>query len=418
MREREGSAKTSRRKVAQLSRQTNRLLHLEPFSGIAGNMFLAALLDLGLRRRDLEAELAALKIPYTLRVRRVRRGPIAAPYLTVSVPQRGRARGGRRYAEIRRLLERSPLKASIKERALATFAVLGWAEAKVHGVPLSEVHFHEVGAADAVVDICGVAAALDLLGIERVTSAPVALGSGQVETQHGRLPLPAPAALELLRGIPTLPASVAWETVTPTGAALLRTLVDEFVPLPAMTPEAVGYGAGDAREGPMPNVLRAVLGRSGGYARDRVVYLETHLDDFSPEHFDFLMERLFAAGALDVSLQYLQMKKNRPGFLVRVLCRPAQKLDLARILFAESTALGVRVAEYDRLVLARERLRIATPFGTIAVKLVRDPEGRVEASAEYDDCARAARKSGRPLREIVRETERLARLAGATRAAD
>jgi uncharacterized protein (DUF111 family) len=202
---------------------------------------------------------------------------------------------------------------------------------------------------------------------------------------------------------------VAWETVTPTGAAILRTVVDEYRELPAMTVEAIGHGAGDDRPGPMPNVLRAVLGRESALGADRVVVLETNLDDLVPEHFDWLMERLFEAGALDVSIQHLQMKKNRPGFGVRVIARPSDRLALARLLFAESTALGIRVTEVDRFVLARETRRVATEFGRIGVKVVRDAEGRVEVSAEYDDRKRAGKARGARLRDVVRAAETAAR---------
>ncbi len=400
-----------RSSTASSQRAGARLLHLDAFSGIAGNMFLGALLDAGLSRRELEADLAGLGLPHSLRVRRVRRGPLAARYVEVLVPHpRRRARGhahhpGRTFAEIARILGRARLAVPVRERALAIFEALGRAEARVHGISLAKVHFHEVGAVDALVDVAGAAIALERLGIARVTASPVALGSGAVDTEHGRLPLPAPATLELLRGIPTLPAHVDWETVTPTGAALLRTLVDEYCPLPAMTIERIGHGAGNDRPGPMPNVLRAVLGRGAGFLRDRVVVLETNLDDLVPEHFDYLMEALFEAGALDVSLQHLQMKKNRPGFGVRVLARPADRLAVARRLFAESSAIGVRLSESDRIVLRREQRRVDTKFGRIGVKLVFDERGEVEVSAEYDDCKRAARRTGAPLREVVRAAE-------------
>jgi uncharacterized protein (TIGR00299 family) protein len=423
-----------------------RALHLDLFSGIAGNMFLAALLDLGLPQRALEKDLVGLGVKHRLRVSRVHRGALAARYLSVEVPgekrTRRRAHGkghapaadhdhdhqhdpdhdhghshapghgadhGRSYREVRRVLERARLRPAVRERALAIFEALGRAEAAVHGVPLARVHFHEVGAVDAIVDVTGAAIGLDLLGITRVTASPVALGEGSVETAHGRLPLPAPATLELLRGIPTVPAHVRWETVTPTGAAILRTLVDEFRSLPALTIEAIGHGAGNDRPGPMPNVLRAVLGHASGAGADRVVSLETNLDDLVPEHFDYLMERLFEAGALDVAIQHLQMKKNRSGFGVRVLGRPADRLALARVLFAESTALGVRVSEQDRLVLARAQRKVSTPFGRIFVKLVTGPDGRRDVSAEYDDCKRAARRTGAPLRDVVRAVEEAGR---------
>jgi uncharacterized protein (TIGR00299 family) protein len=268
-----------------------------------------------------------------------------------------------------------------------------------------------VGAIDAIVDVTGAAVGLHRLGVGRVTCTPLPLGHGTVDTEHGRLPLPAPATLELLRGIPVAPAHLEWETVTPTGAALARTLVDEFRALPAMTVERIGLGAGNDRSGGLPNVLRAVLGRAEGAGADRVVVLECHLDDLVPEHFEYLMERLFEAGALDVALQHVQMKKSRPGFAIRVIARPAERAALAALLFAESTTLGVRVSEADRIVLAREERRVATPFGTIRVKLARDPAGRASASAEYEDCKRAARRTGVPLREVVRAAEDAARAA-------
>ena len=395
-----------------------RVLHLDCFSGIAGNMFLGALLDVGLSRRDLEADLAGLDLPHRLVVRRVRRSALAARYVDVlagvekraAKKPKGHSHGhGRHYHEIVRILSKARLEKPVRERALAIFEALGRAEAKVHGTALAKVHFHEVGAVDAIVDVTGAAIGLSRLGVERVTASPIALGEGTVETQHGLLPLPAPATLELLRGMPTVPAHVAWETVTPTGAAILRTVVEEFRSLPAMTIEAVGLGAGDDRKGPMPNVLRVVLGRSGGIAGDRIVCLETNLDDLVPEHFDHLMERLFEEGALDVSIQHVQMKKNRPGFLVRVLVRPADRLPLSQLLFAESTAIGVRAIEADRVVLEREMRRVKTPFGRIGVKITWDAEGGARVSAEYDDCKRAARRTGAPLRDVLRAAEEAGR---------
>jgi pyridinium-3,5-bisthiocarboxylic acid mononucleotide nickel chelatase len=407
-----------RAKIEQVEKYPSRVLHLDLFSGIAGNMLLGALLDAGLSRKELEADLAGLGLDHDLVVRRVRRGVVSALYVDVRVPApKRRARGhhhhdhahGRSYREIVRVLESAKLDAEVRNRALAAFEALARAEARVHGTSLAKVHFHEVGAVDAIVDLTGAAIGLSRLGVTRVTASPAALGRGTVETEHGRLPLPAPATLELLRGMPTVPAHVEWETVTPTGAALLRTLVDEFCDLPAMTIEAIGHGAGKDRKGGLPNVVRAVLGRASGAGADRVACLETNLDDLVPEHFEFLMERLFEAGALDVSLQPIQMKKNRPGMLVRVLARPADKHAVANRLFADSTAIGVRVYEVDRVVLRREIRRVATRYGKIAVKVVQDPEGRETFSAEVDDCVRAARAHGAPLREVVREAEETAR---------
>jgi uncharacterized protein (TIGR00299 family) protein len=389
-------------------------------------MVLGALLDAGLSRKQLEADLAGLGLPHKLVVSKVRRGALSARYVDVRTADGKRATAkqdrahhhghththaqGRSHAEITRLLGKAKLAPEVRARALAAFEALARAEAKVHGISLAKVHFHEVGALDAVVDIVGAAVGLAQLGITRVTSSPIALGQGMAEMAHGRLPLPAPATLELLKGVPTVPAHVEWETVTPTGAAILITCVDEFGALPAMTVESVGYGAGNDRPGATPNVLRAVIGRTPGLARDRIVCLETNLDDLVPEHFDYLMERLLDAGALDVSIQHLQMKKNRPGFLVRVLARPADRLPLSQLLFAESTAIGVRATEAERLMLERELRRVETPHGRIRVKIVWDGQGGFEASPEYDDCKRAARKTGVALRDVVREASASARV--------
>ena len=430
-------------------------LHLDAFSGIAGNMFLGALLDAGLSRRALAADLAGLRLPHVLRVRRVRRGPLAALYVSVGVPRAGRAGGqpaakkaspsrgrphghehehgpsqghgaaparggghGRHYDEIRRLLDRARLAPAVRDRAQAIFAALARAEARVHGIPVERVHFHEVGAVDAIVDVTGAAIGLERLGVRAVSASPVALGHGTVGSEHGRLPLPAPATLELLRGVPTVPAGVAWETVTPTGAAILRTVAEEFGPLPAMTVDRIGHGAGDDRPGPMPNVLRAILGGDGEVRHERVSILECNLDDVVPEHFDHWMERLLSAGALDVSLQHVQTKKNRPGFLVRVLCRPSERRALAELLLRETTTLGVRADDWDRLALPRTSRRIATPFGRISVKIARRPGGQLDVSAEVDECRLAAVRTGTPLREVVRAVEEAARsqlAAGRTR---
>lgn len=407
-----------------------KVLHLDAFSGAAGNMFMGALLDLGLSRKALVAGLEPLGLDFKLVVKRVDRSGFAARYVDVKVPvtkarQRDEHRAhehgvghhsrthshahGRHYLEIRDRIAGAKLPSGIKERTLAIFLALARAEAKVHGAKLEDVHFHEVGAVDAIVDVTAAAIGLELLDVRRVTCSPIAIGSGTIHSDHGLLPLPAPATLELLSGIPTVPAGVEWETLTPTGAAILRTIVDEFCTLPAMTIERIGYGAGNDRKGPLPNVLRAILGEGQAIRGDRVVCIECNLDDFVPEHFDYLMERLFEAGALDVSLQHLQMKKNRPGFLLRVLARPVDRDALARIVFLESTSIGVRTSEWDRLILERKSIRVKTEIGVIRVKVIRGPGGEVQFSPEYDDCKRVAKKSGVALREVVRRVSDQAR---------
>ena len=367
-------------------------------------MLLGALLDAGLSRRALAQSLAPLDLDYRLVVKGVKRGPLAARYVEVRVPRRSARKSGRRFREIRSLIRNSALAGGVRERALAVFGALAEAEAAVHGVAVERVHFHEVGAIDAIVDIVGAAAALELLRVERVTCSPLALGHGYVDTAHGRLPNPAPATLELLRGVPVTPAHIEWETVTPTGAALARVLVDEFCTLPELTVESIGHGAGGEAPGPLPNVLRAVLGSAGTWAHDRVAVLETHIDDMNPEHFDYAMERLLDAGALDVGLMHLQMKKNRPGFALRVVAPRSRMHDLAAVLFAETSTLGVRVTEVERLVLPRDALRVDTDYGKIRVNWARGPE-RIRVAAEYDDCKRAARRAGVPIREVARAAE-------------
>jgi hypothetical protein len=415
-------------------------LHLDASAGMAGNMFMGALLDAGLSLEALEAGLSPLPFDFELKVGRVRRGGFAACHVEVVVPARatgGRSRSasragarkravahghahdehhlaadghGRRYLEIVEMLEASALAAPVRVRALEVFESLARAEARVHGRKLDRVHFHEVGMIDAIVDVTAAALGLELLDVDRVTCSPVGIGHGFVETAHGRLPIPAPATLALLEGVPTVPLDVAWETITPTGAALVRTLVDEFLPWPELTVDAVGYGAGRERPGATPNLVRVVLGRAdASLSRDRVAVIETNLDDLVPEHFEYLLERLMESGALDVSVQHVVMKKNRPGFLLRVLCAPSRRDTLARVLFAESTAIGLRHQEWDRLLLERRSIEVATDFGRVRVKEIVGPSGDVSFSAEYDDCKRAARRFEVQLRSVVEAAETAAR---------
>jgi uncharacterized protein (TIGR00299 family) protein len=284
------------------------------------------------------------------------------------------------------------------------FTRLAEAEARIHGVGVDAVHFHEVGAADTLGDVVGVCLALEHLDVGSLSASSLPLGSGIVKTAHGHLPLPAPAALELLAGIPTYPAEVSWETVTPTGAALLATLVDHFGSMPPLTPTAQGFGAGDDRAGSLPNVLRGVLGITTPLLEgDVVAVLETNLDDMNPEHLPYLLEELMEDGALDASLSPLSMKKGRPGQLLRVIARPADRDRLARRILIESSAIGVRYQEMPRLKLLRESRHIPTRFGEIPVKRVRTPEGRVVMTPEYEACACAAREHGVSLQEVYEE---------------
>lgn len=374
-------------------------------------MILGALLDAGAPATHVRAALAGLGAgEIRMRVTRVRRGALAARYVAFRGSERTPAE--RRFREILRLLQRASLETRVRERSLRVFWRLAEAEARVHGVAPEEVHFHELGAIDTLGDVVGVCAALESLGVERITASPLALGHGSVETSHGRLPLPAPAALEALRGVPTYPADVSWETVTPTGAAILGALCDAFGPMPALTPSAQGYGAGNDRPGSFPNVLRAVLGVGApALDADVVSVLETNLDDMNPEQLPFLVETLLEAGALDVALSPLLMKKGRPGQLLRVLAHPSDRERLIRRILLESTTIGVRYHEMARQKLPRSSVTVPTRFGPIRVKRVRLPDGGTESAPEYESCARAARRHAVPLREVYRAAERAAEAA-------
>jgi uncharacterized protein (TIGR00299 family) protein len=339
-------------------------------------------------------------------VRRVERGALDALYVSFKGPRRTPRE--RHWRSIRRLLQRADLPPRVRSRSLEVFSRLASAEGRVHGIDPERIHFHEVGAVDALCDVVGVCAAVEHLDPARISASSLALGHGSVATDHGRIPLPGPAVLELLVGVPTHPLDVAWETVTPTGAALLAALAEEFGLMPALKPLASGYGAGDDRKGPLPNTLRAVLGEVGWLSRDWVTVIETHLDDMPPERLPFLLERLMEEGALDAALSPLAMKKGRPGQLLRVLARPADRERLARRILLDSSALGVRYRDEARLVARRELRSVATRYGRIRVKLAWDPDGVPSAAAEYESCARAARRSGAKLADVYRAAERRA----------
>jgi uncharacterized protein (TIGR00299 family) protein len=404
------SAPDSSRRSSIVNRPA-RLLYLDCFAGAAGNMILGALLDLGVPSRVIREGIEKLGIEgVRMRVQRVRRGPLAARHVGFRGP--ARTAGDRRYREIRKLLAKAPLPARARERSQKIFEVLARAEARVHGVKMDVVHFHEVGAVDAIGDVVGTCLALEHLGVDRVEASALPLGRGTVRTDHGVLPLPAPATLELLKGIPTYPAGepVGHEMVTPTGAAILTVLAERFGPLPGIVPGSVGHGAGEQRAGALPNVLRAVLGSAEHTLEtDTVSVLETNLDDMSPEQIPFLLERLLEDGALDVTLTPLLMKKGRPGQMLQVLARSADRDQLARRVLLDSTAIGVRGYQAQRLKLPRTSRTVETRFGKVRVKVTVGPNGQIAASPEYESCRRVALRQDVPIADIYREAERVAR---------
>ena len=376
-----------------------KLLYLDCFAGISGDMFLGALIDLGVSEHALRAELVKLKLPgYTISTRRVVKQNIAATKFDVHADSHGHHHRG--YTDIAGMITSSGLSENVKRRAVNVFRRIGEAEAKIHGVPLDKIHFHEIGAVDSIVDIVGACVAMELLGVERIVALPPSLGSGFVETAHGRFPIPAPATLELLKGLPTQSSPERCELVTPTGAALLVEFATEFGPMPAMMVEKIGYGAGSRESVTTPNVLRVVLGLTAAAKSDSVAVIEANIDDMNPQWFGDVMERLLVNGALDVFLIPVQMKKNRPGTLLTVLCELNDADRFAELMLTHTTSFGVRVHEARRRKLARGIVGVPTQFGEIDVKVGRLNGKTVTRSPEYESCKRAAALAGVPVREV------------------
>lgn len=387
-----------------------RIAYFDCFSGVSGDMTLAALIDAGAPFDALQEALGRLGIGgYSLSVRRVVRNGIAAAGIDVRVEE---GQHERHLADIERIIGASGLSDWVKERGIGVFRRLAQAEAAVHGTTPDEVHFHEVGGVDCIVDVVGSLVCLELLGVEEVYSSPLPTSRGFVECSHGVMPVPAPAAMELLRGVPTVPSGVEGEIVTPTGAALLSTLAAGFGEMPAMTPTAVGYGAGQKEFGRRPNLLRVVVGERIETGREalRVSLLEANIDDMNPELYEHVMAKLFDAGALDVYLTQVLMKKGRPAVLLTVVCEPQMEGAMADIVLAETSTLGVRVSTADRICLQREFRYAETPYGTVRVKIGRRGDSVLTVSPEYADCRRIAEERGVPLKEVYRAATAAVRL--------
>ena len=387
-----------------------KIAYLECHSGISGDMLLGAAVDAGLPVETLESGLRRLPVEgWKLTAKKVRRGALSATKLDFKVKE---SHHHRTWKTVRKLLEESSLAPRVRETALKIFTRLAEAEASVHGVPADEVHFHEVGALDSILDIAGAAIALDALGIEKLVCSPLTVGSGTVETAHGTLPVPAPATAALLVEAPVRAGSVEAELVTPTGAAIVAACADEFGALPPMTLAAVGCGAGTREFKQQPNVLRLFVGETAGEAAgaptagdDTVTVIEANLDDMSPQLAGHLMEEALAAGALDVFYTPVQMKKNRPGVLLTVLCEPAELDPLCRMIFEQATTIGLRTYTAQRRTLKREHVTVDTPHGRVRMKLAR-MNGRVlNAAPEYEDCRKLAREKSVPLKQVMADAE-------------
>jgi pyridinium-3,5-bisthiocarboxylic acid mononucleotide nickel chelatase len=379
--------------------------YFDCFSGISGDMTLGALLDAGVSVDQLRTELQGLNVPgWDLTFEKVWKNGMAATYAKVSARD---TQTHRSLSTILGIIEKSTLSLAVKDRAAAIFKKLGEAEAAVHDVPLEKIHFHEVGAADAIIDIVGACIGFDALGIESFACSALNVGGGTAKMAHGVLPVPAPATARLLLGKPTYSNGIQEELVTPTGAAIVATLCSSFGPQPPITVTAIGYGAGGADLEGQPNVLRLMVGAAAekrtAAESETIRVLEANLDDMNPQIYGYFLEKALAAGALDVFATSVQMKKNRPGMLVTVLCKPEDEAKFHEMLFAETTTLGVRTYTAERRVLARQWETVPTAFGDVRIKVARLNGHIRQASPEFEDCRKLAEAKNVPLHRVMDE---------------
>ena len=392
-----------------------RTLYFDCFAGISGDMTLGALVAAGCDERALIEQVKLLGVSnFEISFEKVDRSGIGATRAHVRA---GHEHHHRHLSDIRKIIDDSRLSDKIKDRAARIFTRLAEAEARVHNVPIEKIHFHEVGAIDAIVDVVGACAGFDLLGVERFVCSPLHVGSGTVEMAHGRFPVPPPAVAELLRDAPIYSTDIEGELVTPTGAAIVSEVCDSFVPLPPMRIERTGYGAGGREYRNFPNVLRIMVGESdkvsdktfgvlvkldsvSAETGERMFVVETNIDDASPQIVGHLMEQAFARGALDCYFTPVQMKKNRPGVLVSILCRPSEREAMFDLLFTETTTIGARSYEVERRALAREVVTVETAYGPIDVKVARAGGTVTTYTPEFEQCRAAALTSGVPLRMV------------------
>ncbi|WP_339134858.1 MAG: nickel pincer cofactor biosynthesis protein LarC [Candidatus Electrothrix sp. GW3-4] len=377
-----------------------KICYLDCFSGVSGNMLLGGLLNAGLALEALREALGLLRLPgWELSSTPVMQSGLQA---TLAQVQTEENRAHRHFSDIRALLEQSELDQAVIDQSLAVFTRLAEAEAHVHGTTPEKIHFHEVGALDAIIDIVGTVAGLHLLGIEEIICSPLPMPTGGwLHCQHGALPLPAPAVCELLKGVPVFGESLQQELVTPTGAALAAELSSTFGTLPPMTLKLSGYGAGTMqRQDGRPNLLRLLIGQSHSAAEaQQVEVIETHLDDWNPEVWPHVAAKLMREGALDISLVPIQMKKGRPGFLLRLLADPAHAAHLRNSVLNETSAIGLRFHTVQRITLPRTNIELTTPWGTVRAKKVTTTAG-VRITPEYEDCTRLAEAHNIPLLKI------------------
>jgi pyridinium-3,5-bisthiocarboxylic acid mononucleotide nickel chelatase len=385
-----------------------KLAYFDCFSGISGDMTLGALVDAGCSVDFLRTELKSLQVPgWTLTTEKAWKNGMAATHVCVKTEDQQKHRS---LSTILEILKNSRLAPAVRERASRIFQKLGEAEAHVHNTPIEKVHFHEVGAVDAIVDIVGSCIGFHALGIERFVCSPLNVGGGTAKMAHGVLPVPAPATARLLQGAPTFSNGVQRELVTPTGAAIVATLCDSFGPQPPMTVSAIGYGAGTTDLEGQPNVVRIMIGDSADKASsagdEEISIIEANLDDMNPQIYGYVLEKALSAGALDVYTTALQMKKNRPGTLLTILCRPEDTDKMMSLIFAETTTFGVRTHRAQRRALPREWVNVSTSYGSVRIKLSRSNGHVLHVTPEYDDCRKLAVEKQVPLQQVISEALR------------
>ena len=380
-----------------------RHLHIDAFSGVSGDMFLGALVDTGVPLPILEKGLRALGIKgYRLREQQVIRNSLRATKVDVDIQKRFTKPLS--LSAIRKTLMNSSLPAPIRMQALQTFQLIAEAEGTVHGKSPGRVHFHEVGVIDSLVDIVGTLLGIAHLNVTTVSCSPINLGGGTIATAHGLLPVPGPAVAQMAKGISVFSNGPALELTTPTGMALIRTLAKDCKTLPPLTPHTIGYGAGTADPEGWPNVLRLFLGQEESVSpikSERIIKLETNIDDMNPQLYDQMMNHLFAAGALDVTLTPTMMKRNRPGTIISVVAWPKDLQVLTTILLSETTTLGVRVQELERTIVPRQVQTVRLPNGSIRVKIADLENGQLKVTPEYRDCAALAERTKQPIQAII-----------------
>ncbi|SPD75791.1 conserved hypothetical protein [uncultured Desulfobacterium sp.] len=377
-----------------------KIAYLDCFSGISGDMFIACLLDAGLSFDELSKRLHSLPLDgYQIETVRQSRGHIFGTQFTVNLSSNQKTPRG--LSAIKEIINKADLNLNTREKAIEIFDLIAGVEGKIHNLAPEDVHFHEVGAVDSIIDIVGAVIGIEALGIKSIYASHIPVGSGFVKTAHGVIPVPAPATIELLKGIPVFDPGIRHEMVTPTGAALLKCLCSSFGPMPPMIVKDVGYGAGKRDIEECPNLLRVLIGEENpDPAVETVVLLETNLDDMSPEWMGFLMERLLASGALDVAFFPVHMKKNRPATQIQVIAKPDQKEALLEILFKESTTLGIRFSYSQRRVLERAQAEVESPWGKVKVKKVIGRDGSFSLQPEYESCREIALKQNVPLKDV------------------